>query len=406
MQNNINLRIYKVSAVLLAVFAVLAPAFGTYAGSDDSSGYDYGNTYSTPSYDYGNTYSTPSYDYGNDYSTPSYDYGNTYSTPSYDYASTYSAPAYNYSSTYSTPTYSSGCSYGCSGSNYIQPIYNHPVNNGCTSNCNHVVVNPIVSGSCASLPSTVNVGQSVTWSANGSGGNGNYTYSWSGQASGSGQTVTNTYNNPGTYTAVVAISSGGSTVTRTCSVYVQQYVVPPVQNNLSVSCYANITNPSIGQSVNFYANAYGGNGNYTYSWSNSSNGYNGYNYGSSINQIFYNTGTQYETVTVNSNGQTASANCNVYVGSNNYNSGAVTVYSNTTPTSGTPTAGVFLSQVPYTGLKGGWNVSLFIFGLFFWSAVIAWFILRKKEINGKFSRSEMIARFKQQNLAQKTAGNN
>lgn len=107
-------------------------------------------------------------------------------------------------------------------------------------------------------------------------------------------------------------------------------------------------------------------------------------------------------LTVNSNGQIASNTCQVYVGGNT--SGNVTVYSNTTPTSGTPTAGVFLSQVPYTGLKGGWNVALFVFGLFFWSAVIAWFILRKKDIKGKFSRSDMIAKFKQNNLAEKMSG--
>ena len=268
MQTNVNIKIYKISAIVLAVFSVLAPAFGTYADdySNDYSSNDYYNSYSN---DYSNSYSSNDYynnysgsnDYYNSYTAPNNDYYNSYSTPTYDYYTTDTPSSYDYYSTdsyYSTPTYSTGCTSGCGGSSYytpyVPPVYYPPVNRGCTSNCNPIAQNTVVSGSCAGIPSTATVGQSVTWSANGSGGNGNYTYSWGGAATGAGQTVTNTYNSAGTQTATVAITSGGQTVTRTCSVYVQQPYIPPVQNNLSVSCYANNTNPLVGQTVTFNAN--------------------------------------------------------------------------------------------------------------------------------------------------------
>ena len=400
MKTSISLNLYKITAIVLAVFSVLSPAFGTYAD-------DYYNSYTdstsdSSSNDYYNNYAGNSNDYYNSYTPSSSNYSYT---PSYDYYTTDTTSGGNYSYSYATPYYysggySGGYSYGYSGT----PSYSKVTVN----NSKPIAQAYSVSGSCAGFPSTAVVGQSVTWSANGSDGNGSYSYSWGGDVSGSGQSVTNTYSTPGTKNATVYISSGGSTGTRNCSIYVQNntnYIngYNPYYNyynngSLSASCYSNITNPSVGQSIILNATVNGGNGNYSYLWGGDA--YAGTS--QSISQTFYSSGTKYITVQVYSNGQSTTANCSVNVGTNSN----ITVYGNTNNAgTGGLTSGVFLSQIPYTGLSGGWNVSLFILGLFFWSGIIAWFILRKKELNGKFSRSEMVERFKQQNLAQKLTSN-
>ncbi len=496
MKDNIKLKIYRVSAILLAMFSVVAP-LGVYAdaGDDDSYSYtpssNYSDSYSyTPSSNYSDSYSyTPSSNYSDNYSyTPSSNYSDSYSTEDYYTTDTLSNPnSYSYVDSYVSPTYSYSTPYYYNGGYSYGTGYNYNYGSN-----DHVASNPSVSGTCAGYPSSINVGQTVTWSANGSGGNGNYSYSWSGASSGSGQTVTNTYNTAGTQTATVRISSGGSSVTRTCSVYVQNnqintnldgyctaspsnvysgntvtwnvnasggngnytyswsgdvsgsgssvsqsyggsgtrsatvaitsngqtvyrncsayvngnnsydyyygnYNYNYNNNNLSASCSSNITNPAVGQAVTLNAYANGGNGNYSYTWGGDSASGSG----QSINQTFYTAGTKYITLWVYSNGQSTTANCQVNVGGNSN----VTVYGNNAGTGGL-TSGVFLSQVPYTGIKGGWNISIFILGLFFWSMVIAWFIFRKKEMREKFSRSEIVAKFKQQNLDRKLSGNN
>ncbi len=432
MKTNISLNLYKISATILTVLSLVSPLMVS-ADVGDSSDYsyspssNYSDSYSyTPSSNYSDSYSyTPSSNYSDSYSyspssnysdsysyTPSSNYSDSYSyTPSYDYYTTNTTAGSNYSYSYATPYYyNGGYSYGYSG------IPSYSYSKVTVNNSKPIAQAYSVSGSCAGYPSTAVVGQNVTWSANGSGGNGNYSYSWGGDVGGSsGQSVTNTYSTPGTKNATVYISSGGSTVTRDCSIYVQgntnysngynyynYYSNGNNYNNgnLSASCYSNITNPSVGQSIVLNATVNGGNGNYSYSWGGDA--YAGTS--QSINQTFYSSGTKYITVQVYSNGQSTTANCSVNVGGN-LNSN-ITVYGNgNNPGSGGLTSGVFLSQIPYTGLSGGWNVSLFIFGLFFWSAIIAWFILRKKELNGKSSRSEMIERFKQQNLSQKLISN-
>lgn len=90
--------------------------------------------------------------------------------------------------------------------------------------------------------------------------------------------------------------------------------------NLSVSCYATPNNPDTGDKVRWYANVYGGNGNYDYDWS----GTNSLNSSSqNPTKTYSSEGTKYATVTVtDDNGYSASQTCSVYVDDNNGNSGS------------------------------------------------------------------------------------
>lgn len=87
---------------------------------------------------------------------------------------------------------------------------------------------------------------------------------------------------------------------------------------LSVSCTASTNSTYTGNTVTWSAYASGGNGNYTYSWSGT-DGLYGYN--SSVYKSYYSNGLKTAYVTVYSNGQSMTQNCNssVSIYDNNYN---------------------------------------------------------------------------------------
>jgi len=163
--------------------------------------------------------------------------------------------------------------------------------------------------SCHASASSVAIGQSVTFiaSASASGSSSSYTYSWSGACTGSGINCSNTFNVPGTQTAMVAISSGSATATASCSVYVS-YAPPPPPPSLSVTCSANPSSIQTGQSSTFTAVPSGGVGSYVYSWSGACTGTS-----SNCSNTFNTAGTKTATVNVTSGNQTAHANCSVVV---------------------------------------------------------------------------------------------
>lgn len=108
--------------------------------------------------------------------------------------------------------------------------------------------------------------------------------------------------------------------------YDYNYYPYPQQNNygpLQVSCYPMPLSARTGDSVSWVASAYGGNNAYYYTWTGT-DGLSGY--GSSVSKIYYSSGYKSASVTVTSNGQTVSKNCdgtvNVsgnYYYDNNYN---------------------------------------------------------------------------------------
>ncbi len=204
-------------------------------------------------------------------------------------------------------------SYSTSGTKYATVTItsnNQSIQQTCSVNVNQPQQNNLVV-SCSANPSSVNVNNPITWTANVSGGNGNYSYSWNGTdgLSGSSQSVSQTYANSGSKTATVTVNSNGQTQSATCNAQVNQ-----TQNNLVVSCSANPNSINVGGQIGWTANVSGGNGNYSYYWSGS-NSLSGSS--QTVYQTYNSAGNQTATVTVNSNGQSQSASCNAYV-NNNY----------------------------------------------------------------------------------------
>ena len=94
---------------------------------------------------------------------------------------------------------------------------------------------PNLTVSCSANPTSIQTGQSTTFSSNVSGGTGSYNYLWSGACSGSGQVCANSFPQPGTQTATLTVTSDGKTQSANCSVNVSQAVV----NHDYKACYNN-----------------------------------------------------------------------------------------------------------------------------------------------------------------------
>lgn len=149
---------------------------------------------------------------------------------------------------------------------------------------------PPVELTCTPAMQTIDINQTATFSANGGTG----TYSWSAPgantASGTGKNFSTVYPSSGNRT--VTVTSGSKAAS--CSVVVTS---PPTGPNLF--CNPPSQNVSLGQTVNLTASG----GNSSYTWY-APDGTLSTNSGSSVNVSYASTGVK--TVTVNSNGLTAS----------------------------------------------------------------------------------------------------
>lgn len=114
--------------------------------------------------------------------------------------------------------------------------------------------------------------------------------------------------------------------------------------------------------VTVSGNYYNGN----YNNYNNYNGYNGYNY--------YNSGYTYSYPTTYTNPVTYTYPATTYT---NYSGGSYGSGSSV----GNSVSGVFLSQVPSTGISFGLKMTLFTLGLLLWSMFAAFMIARKKELS-------------------------
>ena len=85
-----------------------------------------------------------------------------------------------------------------------------------------ICVWPGLNTTCYANPNPAQEGNSVTFYSTATGGSGSYTYSWSNACTGSSQNCSNTFNNDGSYTANLSVSSGGETDTTSCSVQVDE----------------------------------------------------------------------------------------------------------------------------------------------------------------------------------------
>lgn len=228
---------------------------------------------------------------------------------------------------------------------------------------------------CAANTNSALINQTVTYTSNATGGNGSYTYAWTGDEnlSGNSNSINKAYSSTGTKNAHLVVTSNGQSISTDCTTVVNNQT-----SNFSLSCSASVVTALNTQDVTFTAYPVGGNGSYTYLW----NGPNIANETSqTIHLVFGDTGYKTMTVNVTSNGQTLSAQCSVNVV-------PVTLCGSCGGTTQTPVtvirenggqvAGVFLSQVPYTGIGSNVKIALFMLALFSWSALVSYIIIKRK----------------------------
>ena len=392
---------FKINKTTKYIFLALSLAFVFFVGSMNTASAGSSNDYymgfglDNSSLYYGNDYSYPSYDYNN-YSYSGYD-SYDYSYPSYSYD--YSSPSYYYDS------YDYGCT-SC-GYSYYQSlpnlVYVPNTNNNCTD-C-HTPTKPpkppkppkteTLDASCTVNPNNVDVNDTVTLAATATGGTGTYQYYWSGSdgLSGSSQVITGRFTTPGTKTVSLTVTSGTQTVTRTCSAYVNQRHVynppvyyPPVYNNLTATCSASPSNANVGDNVIWTVYPNGGIGGYSYSWT----GTDGLSYGNAyqIQQRYSTPGTKTATVTVTaSNGQSVTVSCNANVAG--------------TINSGTPISGIYLNEVPATGISFNLKVMLYTLGLLAWSAFVGFMLISRRKNKLALANRAKIEDFKLENMKRK-----
>lgn len=301
-----NKQIKKI--IFTAIFAVFMIPTLVSAGPTGSYGSD--------SFDYGGWGS------GTDYSMYDYSYTPTYSNQPI-YADYYTSPSYssNYGSSYSpsssyTPSYG-GSSYG----GYSLPSYGSSYTSSSIPSSNYVSTD------------------SKNTNTNTSSSNSNSTSSSSATA------INNNVNNNNVY--VYTNPTGNAVVHNPGRVMLDGY------------CTITPSNPRTGQTVTATAYATGGIGNYTYTWGGDINSVSG----ASTSFTSYTTGIKYINVTIRSDQEIITKTCTVtFINNNtvygNYYNSYTPTYSggssvNLTPgiTSGTPVSGVYLSQLPATGLS-------------------------------------------------------
>ena len=68
---------------------------------------------------------------------------------------------------------------------------------------------------------------------------------------------------------------------------------------------------------------------------------------------------------------------------------------------GTPISGIYLNEVPATGIDFNLKVGLYILGLVLWSAFVGFMIIEKKKAKLALANRSRIEDFKQENLKRK-----
>ncbi len=134
-------------------------------------------------------------------------------------------------------------------------------------------------------------------------------------------TITNSYNqnsninSPGG--SVIVTGTTRSEIPKYSSNTTPVYLANnPVYSPLTATCYSTPTSANVGDVISWRSSTSGGNGTYYITWSGS-DGLSGL--GTSITRSYSTAGSKFATITVVSDGQTISRNCNNNVEINNYN---------------------------------------------------------------------------------------
>lgn len=307
-----NTQIKKtIFTAIFTVFMIPTLASAGNTGSYDSGSWNGDSGWgswggNSPTYNYSYTPSYSSY-------TPSYS--------GYSYTPSYSSYTPSYSSYSYTPSYSYGLSYNTSSVSSPKNVSSTNTNNNSNTNTNNNTnTNTVIATSTSSASANANA--SVT---------------------------NNNVNNVYVYTN----PTGNAVVNNPGRVVLDGY------------CSITPSNPRLGQTVTATAYATGGIGNYTYVWGGDINT----TYGASTSFTSYTAGIKYINVTIRSDQEIITKTCTVnfqnnIVYGNNYDTYTSNYYTptsgssvNITPsngssiTSGTPISGVFLGDLPATGLS-------------------------------------------------------
>lgn len=162
---------------------------------------------------------------------------------------------------------------------------------------------------CEADDTSVEEDDRVEWEAYASGGTGNYSYSWSGTdgLSGSGRTVSKRYTRDGYKDARVRVTSGGQSITRDCDDDVRVEEAEDDDDDLTVTCYANYSQATLGSTVVWRANVDGGSSsNYRYDWEGTDNLSSS---NSSVSRRYTSAGSKYATLEVRSGSETERVSC-------------------------------------------------------------------------------------------------
>ena len=170
-----------------------------------------------------------------------------------------------------------------------------------------VVAKKPLNVSCTPSKSTVKIGETVSYQMYVSGGQTPYQYSWNYHSPDSYAPYSTSFSSTGNKVVyLTVIDDDGDQKTVGCSsVTVVSNPLPPVDNDVSVSCTASNTVINAGQSVTFTSHTVGGDGNITYSWSGAISGNT-----SNISKTFNSAGTYVSYVTVTDvDGDVSNATC-------------------------------------------------------------------------------------------------
>jgi len=246
--------------------------------------------------------------------------------------------------------------------------------------------------SCSVSDRNVETDEDVTFTATVTGGNTPFTYRWSGDVSGSGRSITESFDDEGSYRTNVRVTDEDGIIR---SADCATVVVGDEEENeeLEVSCEVSDSSIEEGDDVKISVDIDGGEGPYEIEWDGDTDEVDDFDDDAKSQRVEFEDSGRYEfEVTVeDENGDEESDTCVVRVSDDN----------NSVATTDGELAGlssVYLSQVPYTGVEDTAKVFGFIALIAVWSAAIAYYLLKNKT---RAIVKSKIQAFKEANLAKK-----